>query len=200
VKILALSGSCRADSWNTRLLRAAGQLAPENVEIVPAISLDRLPHFNEDTEKDRFATGAVADFRRAMAGSDALLIATPEYNQSLPGVLKNALDWLSRSDPDPLQGKPVAVIGATVGPWGTRLAQAHLRHVLLVLGMRVVGAPLYLANAAGQLDANGEWQPQVQAKLRAVIAELAGAVVRECDEEAAVGRRFPCIEASTAMS
>ena len=177
MKILALSGSCRADSWNTRLLRAAGHLAPENVEIVPAISIDRLPHFNEDAEKDRFATGVVTDFSRAMAGSDALLIATPEYNQSLPGALKNALDWLSRSDPDPLQGKPVAVIGATVGPWGTRLAQAQLRHVLLVLGMRIVGPPLYLANAAAQLDANGEWQPHVQAKLRAVLGGLAESVV-----------------------
>jgi chromate reductase len=107
---------------------------------------------------------------------------------------------LSRSDPDPLQGKPVAVIGATVGPWGTRLAQAHLRHVLLVLGMRVVGAPLYLANASTQLDANGEWQPQVEAKLRAVIGELAASVARERNEETVIGGRFPCIEASTAMS
>ena len=178
MRILALSGSCRADSWNARLLRAAGHLAPANMEIVPAIAIDRLPHFNEDAEKGRFATGVVADFCRAMACSDALLIATPEYNQSLPGVLKNALDWLSRSDPDPLQGKPVAVIGATVGPWGTRLAQAHLRHVLHVLGMRIVGAPLYLASASEQLDGNGDWQPQVQAKLRAVLGGLAESVVR----------------------
>jgi chromate reductase len=200
MKILALSGSCRADSWNTRLLRAAGQLAPQDVEIVPAIPIDRLPHFNEDAEAELSATGAVADFRRAMAGSDALLIATPEYNQSLPGVLKNALDWLSRSDPDPLQGKPVAVIGATVGTWGTRLAQAHLRHVLLVLGMRVVGAPLYLANASAQLDANGQWQPQVQAKLRAVIGDLAQSVARERDEAGASGGRVPRIEASAVVA
>lgn len=169
MKLLALSGSTRRDSWNTRLLHAAAAAAPARAEVAWAPDLSALPHFGEDLEAQAFASGPVAAFVAAVHAADALLVATPEYNQSIPGTLKNALDWLSRgADADRLAGKPVAVAGATVGPWGTRLAQAHLRHVLGVIGLRVVGPSLFVAGAASRWDAEaGRWDAALQARLQA---------------------------------
>lgn len=167
MKLLVLSGSNRRDSWNIRLLRAAAAAAPARAEVAWAPELSAFPHFDEDIEAQAFSGGPVAAFVAAAHAADALLVATPEYNQSIPGTLKNALDWLSR-DADHLAGKPVAVAGATVGPWGTRLAQAHLRHVLGVIGLRVVGPALFVANAASRWDAEaGRWDAALEARLQA---------------------------------
>lgn len=175
IRIATLSGSLRRDSFNTRLLTQATKLAPANVELYPLPDIGGLPLFCEDIEDEAFRSGPVSDFCLAMADSDALLVATPEYNQSMPGGLKNALDWLSRASSDPMAGKPAAVVGATVGPWGTRLAQAQLRHVLGLLGMRVFYAPaLYLADAPRRIDAStAGYEASIGAMLTEVVKALA---------------------------
>ena len=110
--------------------------------------------FDEDIEQEASAEGPVADLRRMVKTADGLLFSTPEYNQSIPGVLKNIVDWLSRDDS--LVDKPVAVIGATAGRWGTRLAQSTLRHVLYATESRVMPAPtLFLAEADRAFDPHG---------------------------------------------
>ena len=156
--VLALCGSLRRASSNRRLLRAAAELAPSGMLLVLEEELAAIPLFNEDLES---ASGegpeAVRRLRARAAAADGLLIATPEYNQSLPGVLKNAIDWLSRPGPGaPLAGKPVAILGATSGPWGTRLAQAALRHVLNATECRVLPSPaLYVRDAVKLFDESG---------------------------------------------
>jgi chromate reductase len=121
--------------------------------------LAAVPLFDEDLEqRDPAGPAGVQALRAAIAAADGLVIATPEYNQALPGVLKNALDWLSREGPagEVLAGKPVAVLGASSGPWGTRLAQASLRQVLHTCGALVMPGPsLFVARAADRFDAQG---------------------------------------------
>lgn len=155
-RILALAGSLRRDGFNLRLLQAAARNAPAALEIHFDAGLQGVPLFDEDLEAQGLPEG-VRRLREAVAASDGLLIATPEYNQSLPGVLKNAIDWLSRPAPDEvLVGKPVAVLGATAGRWGTRLAQAALRQTLAACECRVMPSPaLYLAGAAACFDEAG---------------------------------------------
>ena len=175
LRIATLSGSVRRNSFNTLLLAQATDLAPANVELQPLPSIGGLPLFSEDIEDEALHAGPVSEFGAAMTQADALLIATPEYNQSMPGGLKNALDWLSRAPSNPMAGKPAAVIGATVGPWGTRLAQAQLRHLLGVLGMRVRYAPaLYLAEAPRRINAStAAYQASVESMLAKVVESLA---------------------------
>ncbi|HEX6336763.1 MAG TPA: NADPH-dependent FMN reductase [Jiangellaceae bacterium] len=152
VRVLAIPGSLRRESYNRSLVEAAVSLAPPFMSITGYESLDLVPVFNEDLENPPPA--GVARLREAVASSDGLLIATPEYNQSLPGVVKNVIDWLSRSDgPDGLAGKPVAVTGITTGPWGTRLAQTQLRQVLTSTQALVLSQPtLFLRDAATLFD------------------------------------------------
>ncbi|WP_170185833.1 NADPH-dependent FMN reductase [Pseudoxanthomonas dokdonensis] len=180
MRILAVSGSSRHDSFNSRLLQAAANCIDENAEVQQAPALASLPHFNEDEEPAMLQSASVRAWIDAVTSSDALMIATPEYNQSIPGMLKNALDWLSRTPQTrQLEGKPVALMGATVGPWGTRLAQAHLRHVLGVIGMQVVGRPLYLAHAGSRHDADsGQWDAPLQAQVAQWSADLLTAIAR----------------------
>jgi chromate reductase, NAD(P)H dehydrogenase (quinone) len=156
-QVLAIAGSLRRGSLNRRLAAAAVGCAPAGVRVTLYEDLGRLPSFNEDEEAAAFAAGPVRELRVQVARADALLIATPEYNQSVPGVLKNAIDWLSRPlAGEVLVGKPVAVVGATAGRWGTRLAQAALRQVLLATESRLVSAPaLYLAQADRAFDGDG---------------------------------------------
>jgi chromate reductase, NAD(P)H dehydrogenase (quinone) len=159
-RILALAGSLRRNSFNRRLIEAAVELAPPGLEVRVYADLAAIPLFDEDLEEE---TGggpeSVRQLRREIATADGLLLATPEYNQSIPGVLKNVLDWLSRVTPDRLRvlaGKPVAVIGATPGPWGTRLAQAAVRQVLYATNSPVLPAPnLYAAGAERLFDPDG---------------------------------------------
>jgi chromate reductase len=157
--VLCLAGSLRRDSWNHRLLRAAVTQAPATLRLAVYDELSTVPLFNEDLEQDE-PTGpaGVQALRKAIAAVDGLIIATPEYNHAIPGVLKNALDWLSRESPEGevLLEKPVAVLGASSGLWGTRLAQASVRQVLHTCGALVMPTPtLFMANAGTRFDPNG---------------------------------------------
>lgn len=154
MRILGLSGSLRGDSHNTRLLRGAGGLLPAGVELEMFDQLAAIPPYSEDDEHER--PPAVARLRAAIAAADAVLVATPEYNASIPGQLKNALDWISRPvATTPLRGKPAAVIGASTGLFGAVWAQAELRKVLSTIGARVVDRELPIAQADEALGADG---------------------------------------------
>ncbi|HEX5224364.1 MAG TPA: NAD(P)H-dependent oxidoreductase [Solirubrobacteraceae bacterium] len=152
--VLGISGSLRRDSHNTRLLRGAGTLLPRDAELVVFDRLGEIPPFNEDQEHD--PPEPVRALKAAIAGADALLLATPEYNHSLPGALKNALDWVSRPFADnPLQGKRAAVLGASTGLFGAVWAQAEARKVLGAIGARVVDRELPIGQAAEALGSDG---------------------------------------------
>ena len=151
-RVVAIAGSLRRGSWNRHLLRAVAELAPPALSLTVYDGLASIPMFDEDLEATR--RGGVDELRTLIAHADGILFATPEYNRSIPGVLKNALDWLSRSDV--LSGKPVGVLGATPGPWGTRLAQAELRRVLEATEAVVMPAPaVFLRDAAQLFDSDG---------------------------------------------
>jgi chromate reductase len=151
--MLGISGSLRRGSYNTALLRAAAEVLPPDVTL-EICDLAALPLFNPDTEKPFPAP--VADLRARLASADGLLIATPEYNSSLTGALKNALDWASRSPQQPLSGKPVAIIGASTGAFGTARAQLALRQVLTHVGALTLPKPeVLVARAEQAFDAQG---------------------------------------------
>jgi chromate reductase, NAD(P)H dehydrogenase (quinone) len=156
MRVLGISGSLRRDSHNTMLLRAAGELVEEHgAEFALFDALKAIPPYDED---DDVAHGpmAVARLRQAIAGADAVLFATPEYNSSIPGVLKNAVDWASRPlATNPLRNKPVAVIGASTGMFGAVWAQAELRKVLGAAGARVTEVELAVGHAHEHLDPAG---------------------------------------------
>jgi chromate reductase len=155
MRILAISGSLRHGSLNTRLLREIAERAPAGVEIEIYDGLRTIPPYDADTDH-ALAPEPVQALRDAIADADGLLFATPEYNSSIPGVLKNAIDWASRPrNATPLQGKPAAVVGATTGRFGAVWAQAELRKVLAHTGARVVDLELPVAKADGLLDEHG---------------------------------------------
>jgi chromate reductase, NAD(P)H dehydrogenase (quinone) len=155
MRILAISGSLRRDSHNTRLLRAAAELLPAGDELVLWEGLRDVPPYDEDEDVEP-AHPAVAALREAVAAADAVLIATPEYNSSIPGALKNALDWASRPiATNVFRNKPVAVIGASGGMFGAVWAQAELRKVLAAMGARVTEAELSVGHASEKLDDEG---------------------------------------------
>jgi len=138
VHILGISGSLRKNSYNTRLLYVAEELLPEGMSL-DIFDLKPIPLFNQDLESH--PPEIVADFKTRIAAADGLLIATPEYNYSIPGVLKNALDWASRPPrKGPLNDKPLAIIGAG-GRFGTTLAQQHLRQIVSHLNMHTLNSP-----------------------------------------------------------
>jgi chromate reductase, NAD(P)H dehydrogenase (quinone) len=179
MRILGLSGSLRRDSHNTSLLRAAAKALPPGVELELFDGLADLPHYDADLDVDP-ALDPVERLREAIADVDGVLIATPEYNGSIPGALKNALDWSSRPFPDnALRGKPAAVVGASTGMFGAVWAQAEVRKVLKTIGADVLDGELPVPHAhlafgddghladAGMRDALGE--------LVAVLATRAGA-------------------------
>jgi chromate reductase len=154
MKVLAISGSLRRHSHNTNLLRSAAQLAPADAEIVLWDGLRDVPPFDEDHEVS--APAAVERMRSAVAEADAILFATPEYNSSIPGQLKNAIDWLSRPKAtSPLRNKPVAVVGASTGAFGAVWAQAELRKVLAAAGARVVEGDVAVGHAHEQFGEDG---------------------------------------------
>jgi chromate reductase len=176
MEILAIAGSLRRDSHNWRLLREVAEQAPEGVEFRFWDGLREIPPYDADEDVEP-APAPVADLRRRIADAEAVLIATPEYNSSIPGVLKNAIDWASRPRASTvLQNKPVAVIGATTGRFGAVWAQAELRKVLASTGARVVDAELAVGRCDDALAARGSLLPE-EAKegrcevLDALIAE-----------------------------
>jgi chromate reductase, NAD(P)H dehydrogenase (quinone) len=168
-RILGIAGSLRAGSHNASLLRAAAKLLPPGVELEFYDGLRELPPYDPDHDGDQ-APAAVARLRAAIASADGVLIATPEYNGSIPGVLKNALDWASRPFPDnALRGKPVAVIGASTGLFGAVWAQAETRKVLGVAGADVIEHELPVGQADTAFADDGAL---VEPDQRALLAEL----------------------------
>jgi chromate reductase len=182
MRVLAIAGSLRRDSHNARLLRVAAEVAPSDVELELWDSLGDIPHYNADDDGDP-ALPAVAALREAVTAADAVLISTPEYNSSIPGVLKNALDWASRPiATNVFRGKPAAVISASTGAFGGVWAQAEVRKVLAAMGARVVETDVALARANDKWDGDGtlldeEVRDKLAAAVSALVAEVAEPVV-----------------------
>jgi chromate reductase len=177
MRILAISGSLRAASHNTALLRAASAVAPQGVEVRLFEGLDRIPPFNEDHEEPEPAE--VRRLRDEISAADLVLIATPEYNGSVPGHVKQAVDWASRPfGPDAaLWGKPVAVIGASVTDYGAVWAQDHLRKSLGLAGARVLEGELAVPKAPDRFSADGELtDPETRERLEALLEDLTAQV------------------------
>ncbi|HEX4669527.1 MAG TPA: NAD(P)H-dependent oxidoreductase [Solirubrobacterales bacterium] len=176
MRVLGISGSLRRGSLNSALLRAAAERLPAGVELVEFGNLRGIPPYDADAEA--VATpDAVRELRGAMREADAVLIATPEYNHSIPGVLKNALDWASRpAGKSALNGKPAAAIGASTGMFGAVWAQAETRKVLSALGGRVIETELPVARADTLLvDGRLELEPPQSEQLGELLAELIAA-------------------------
>ena len=171
--VLGISGSLRRGSHNARLLRAAARELPAGVELRIFDGLRDVPPFDEDGDRDP-APAAVARLREAIAAADAVVIATPEYNSSIPGQLKNALDWASRPFPGcSLRFTPIAVIGASTGAFGAVWAQAELRKVLGASGARVVKDDLGVGYAHEAIDAADVLVDEdLRARLRELLAKL----------------------------
>jgi chromate reductase len=175
MRILGISGSLRAGSHNSRLLAAAARLLPEDVEYVLFDGLKELPPFDEDDEHD--PGDAVEHLRAEIAAADGLLFATPEYNSSIPGQLKNAVDWASRPFGEAvMRNKNAAVIGASTSMFGAAWAQAELRKTLAAAGARVVDRELPVSYAEEQFDADGRL---VESELEAILEEIIGELVEQ---------------------
>jgi chromate reductase, NAD(P)H dehydrogenase (quinone) len=156
MRILAVSGSLREGSYNTSLLRAATEAAPEGVELEPWEGIGELPLYDEDLEA-RGTPESVRRMRRDWAAADAILFATPEYNGSIPGGLKNAIDWASRPRLEAaLRNKPVAVVGASTGQFGALWAQQDLKRILGIAGARVTGTEIPVSRAHERFDTEGQ--------------------------------------------
>jgi chromate reductase, NAD(P)H dehydrogenase (quinone) len=182
MRILAISGSLRRGSHNTSLLRAAGELLPPDAELVLWDGLKGVPPYDQDDDVEP-APPAVAELRRAVAAADAVLIATPEYNSSVPGALKNALDWASRPvATNVFRSKPVAVIGSSAGMFGAVWAQAELRKVLAAMGARVAEVEVAVGHAAEKFDEEGRLlddgvRTELADAISTLLAELEPALV-----------------------
>lgn len=176
MKILAIAGSLRRDSHNRRLLLAAAELLPRDVDFELFEDLKAVPPYDEDDDLEP-PPAAVALLRAAIADADALLIATPEYNSSIPGQLKNALDWASRPIASSvLRNQPVAVIGASTGAFGAVWSQAELRKVLAATGARVLDVELAVGHAAERFDKQGRLTDEgVREQLEETLDVLVGA-------------------------
>jgi chromate reductase len=176
-KILGISGSLRRGSYNTRLLEAAAELFPEDVELVLYDGLKEVPPYDEDDDVEP-APDPVARLRETIAGAGAVFIATPEYNSSVPGQLKNALDWASRPlMTNSMRFKPVAVAGASTGAFGAVWAQGELRKVLAAMGARVVEAEVAVGHAPTRFDDEGRLVDEdIREQLGELVAVLLAAV------------------------
>src|ERR1700690_275096 len=174
IEILGIVGSLRKDSYNHSALKAAQELVPDGA-VVNLIELHGIPVFNQDNEL--VLPAAVLELKRRILAADAILFATPEYNYSLPGGLKNAIDWASRPYGESAwTGKPAAVMGASAGPLGTARAQYHLRQVLVTLNMPVVNQPeVMIANATQWFDQDGRLTDE---SIRLTIQKLLIALVQ----------------------
>jgi len=153
MKILGISGSLREGSFNTALLRAAQHLAPSGMEI-EIFSLASIPIYNDDVRLAGFPP-EVAQFREAIRSADGLIIASPEYNRSVPGMLKNAIDWASRPPEQPFAGKPIAIMGVSNGALGAAFANHHLRQIFVYMDARMVNGPeVMIGEAKTKFDAS----------------------------------------------
>ncbi|MHB8642626.1 MAG: NADPH-dependent FMN reductase [Gaiellaceae bacterium] len=173
MKLLAISGSLREDSYNTALLRNV------DAEVVLWDELKELPHYSEDDDIEPVPP-AVQRIREAVRDADAVLFSTPEYNGSVPGALKNAVDWLSRPRGEaPLLNKPVAVAGASTSMFGAVWAQADLRRILRTAGARVIETELPVAKAHQVFEGGRLLDAELHARLQAIVDELAAEVSAE---------------------
>ena len=164
--ILGISGSLRKASYNTAALHAAQELAPEGVTIAIA-DISAIPIYNDDVRAAGIPASVLA-LGADIARADAVLIATPEYNFSIPGVLKNAIDWISRLPDQPFKNKPVAILGASPGPVGTARAQYDLRKVFVFLDAHVLNKPeIMISNAGTRFDAEGKLTDETSRKFLA---------------------------------
>jgi chromate reductase len=159
IRILGVAGSLRRESYNRAALRAATGLVPEGATL-ETFALDGIPGFNQDEEQNPPAK--VTELKNKILAADAILIVTPEYNYSIPGVLKNAIDWASRPYGDSAwNGKPAAIMGASVGTIGTARAQYHLRQMMVYLNMYPINQPeVMIGNASERFDAEGNLTDQ----------------------------------------
>jgi len=155
IKVLGIPGSLRVGSFNRMALRAAGELAPEGM-VFETCEIREIPMYDGDVEAAEGLPDSVKEFRAKIHAVDALVITTPEYNASISGVLKNAIDWASRPPQQPFDGKPIAILGTSPGALGTVRAQAHLRQILANLNGLVLVQPNVMIGGAGQrFDATG---------------------------------------------
>ena len=170
IRVFAFCGSLRKGSFNRMVLRAAEELAPEGMRF-EICDIGAFPLYNEDVRQQGFPA-AVEDAREKIRAADAVLFVTPEYNYSLPGVLKNAIDWASRPPDQPFAGKPAAIMGATPSMLGTARAQYHLRQVCVYLNMFPVNQPEVLIAAVDKkFDADGRLTDEPTRKLVARLME-----------------------------
>jgi chromate reductase, NAD(P)H dehydrogenase (quinone) len=176
MRVLGISGSLRRGSHNSDLLRAAAPMLPPGVEFEVFDGLKAIPPYDGDDDTEP-APAAVCALRDAITDADAVLIATPEYNASIPGVLKNALDWASRPHAtNVLRGKPAAVVGASTGMFGAIWGQAETRKVLGSIGARVIDRELPVPEAPERFDADGRLaDPDVEQQLGEIVGELVAA-------------------------
>src|SRR5437867_7914438 len=172
-RILGISGSLRRDSHNTSLLRAAAEAAGPDIEFELYDGLKEIPPYDEDDDVHP-RPASVARMATAIAEADAVLFATPEYNSSIPGQLKNAIDWVSRPvATNVLRNKPVAVVGASTGAFGAVWAQAELRKVLAALGARVLDVELPVPHAQTRFAEGGLTDEQIRTSLAEAVEALA---------------------------
>ncbi|WP_270934176.1 NADPH-dependent FMN reductase [Falsiroseomonas oryzae] len=169
MKVFAISGSLRRASFNTAALRAAKALAPEGVEVTIYEGLRDIPPYDDEVRTGSGYPAPVAALRAAIKEADALLFASPEYNFSISGVLKNAIDWASRVPDQPFDGKPVAILGAATGLYGTARSQYDLRKILASLNAQLLNKPeVLIAQAASKFDAAGNLTDET---VRGLIAQ-----------------------------
>lgn len=173
IRVVGISGSLRAASYNTAALKAAIALAPEGMTIETA-EIGDLPHYNDDVRLAGYPA-EVQRFRDQLTAADAVLFVTPEYNYSIPGVLKNAIDWASRPPSQPFDGKPVAIMGASMGVLGTARAQYQLRQMLVFLNAFPVNKPeVMIGTAQTRFDETGRLTDEATAGfIRDLLASLA---------------------------
>ena len=185
-RILGISGSLRRDSHNTSLLRAAAEAAGPDIEFVLYDGLKQIPPYDEDDDLDQ-RPESVARLNEAIAAADAVFFSTPEYNSSIPGQLKNAIDWVSRPvATNALRNKPVAVVGASTGGFGAVWAQAELRKVLAAVGARVLDLELPVPHAHTRFEDGGLTDDEIRTRLEEAIEALADAARAREDQRAAV--------------
>lgn len=175
INVLAISGSLRKGSYNTALLHAAAELSPPGVSFQFA-DFSTFPFYTDELKAHGFPP-AVHEFREQIRASSAVVFATPEYNRSIPGGLKNAIDWASRGPEQPLIHKPVAVMTASPGGVGGALANYHLRQILSHLNCQVVSGEILIADAGNRFDANGKLiNEKSREAVKAHMAKLIAAV------------------------
>lgn len=172
IKILGIAGSLRKESFNRSALRAATELVPDGAEL-EIFEIDGIPGFNQDDEQDPPAK--VTEFKQKIREADAILFVTPEYNYSVPGVLKNAIDWASRPYGDSAwNGKPAAIMGASIGNIATARAQYHLRQMFVFLNIFPINQPeVMIGNCSDKFDSEGNLTDDTSRKLiRQLLANL----------------------------